>query len=135
MLTRVILTMNMQTTFAQHFIIVSNISSYSCIVGSGTCDGGPPLLLPLAAAHLPHPRLLLPPGAGHGPAEVGGGRQCRILTWNHPGQKHPHLNTNQKAVKNQVCLPGNLLATRTFHVASSEASSWNKLHTCTPGYP
>ena len=63
------------------------VSSYSCIVSSGTCDGGLALLLLLlVAGHLPHPRLLLPPGAGHGPAEVRGGWQCRILTCNHPGQ-------------------------------------------------
>ena len=73
------------------------ISSYSCIVSSGTCDGGLALLLLLAARHLPHARLLLPPGAGHGPAEVRGGRQCRILTYNHPGQKEPDL-------KNFACL-------------------------------
>ena len=37
---------------------------------------------------------------------------------------------SKKGLKKLCRVPGNLLATRTFHVASSEASSLNRLHTC-----
>ena len=44
--------------------------------------------------------------------------------------RHRAARAAKKGLKKLCRVPGNLLATRTFHVASLEASSLNRLHTC-----